>query len=71
MVDVKVIPRQTPKLSLCSVNATALMVMEAVNRENSEHCIPSDHKPPEVVALKGQKKVAYQASGNTSQVSVL
>ena len=33
--------------------------------------MPLDHKPPKVVAAKGQKKVRYRTSGNKSQVTVI
>ena len=33
--------------------------------------VPLDHKPPNVVARKGQKKVRYRISGNKKQITVV
>ena len=33
--------------------------------------MPIDHKPPNVIAKKGQKKVRYRSAGNKSQVTVV
>ena len=36
-----------------------------------ESGMPLDHRPPKVVALKGQKKVRSRTSGNKSQITVI
>ena len=36
-----------------------------------ESGMPFDHRPPRVLAQKGQKKVRYRTSGNKSQVTVI
>ena len=33
--------------------------------------VPFDHRAPNVVAIKGQKKVQYKTSGNNNQVTVI
>ena len=33
--------------------------------------VPLDPKPPKVVAVKGQRKICYQTSGNKSHITVL
>jgi hypothetical protein len=36
-----------------------------------ESGMPLDHRPPKVLATKGQKKVRYRTSGNKSQITVI
>lgn len=33
--------------------------------------MPLDHRPPKIVAKRGQRKVRYRTSGNKSQITVI
>jgi hypothetical protein len=36
-----------------------------------ESGMPLDHRPPRIVAKKGQRKVRYRTSGNKKQITVV
>ncbi len=49
----------------------SLMTSPGQNYNVDETGVPLDHKPPNIVVRKDQKKVRYRISGNKKQITVV